>query len=366
MPERLNYHDDYLSRAADISIHVGLLILFCIVCCLILRPFFAAIAWGAIIAIAIYPKFHLLQVRMHISSTLAAVICTIVLLAILIVPIVLLTDSLVDGVQSLTARVKEGTLLIPPPPPRLESLPIVGAPLKHIWDLASKNIASALQAFAPQIKEAIHKLLAASAEIGFAALQAVLSILVTGVLLAKATSATNVSHPIANRLFGARGEEFEQLAVSTIRSITVGVLGVALIQSAFAVLGFLAVGLPGTGLWSLVFLTGALFQCGGLVLIPAVVYIFATASTTKAVIFLIWCLIVGVMDNVLKPLLLGRGSTVPMVIIFLGAIGGFLAMGALGLFLGAIFLSVGFKLFVVWVQRSNHSARNFMEQDIPA
>jgi predicted PurR-regulated permease PerM len=131
--------------------------------------------------------------------------------------------------------------------------------------------------------------------------------------------------------------------------VTTGILGVAFIQSVLAGLGFLVVGLPGAGLWALVFLIAAMLQVGMLVLIPAVVYVFAVSTITKAVIFLIWCAIVGLSDNVLKPVLLGRGVAVPIVVVFLGAIGGFVTLGIIGLFVGAIVLSVGYKLFLAWI-----------------
>jgi predicted PurR-regulated permease PerM len=146
---------------------------------------------------------------------------------------------------------------------------------------------------------------------------------------------------------------------ATIRSVTTGILGVAFIQSVFAGLGFLAVGLPGAGLWSVVFLIAAVLQVGMLVLIPAVIYVFAVSSVMKAVIFLIWCAIVGLMDNVLKPILLGRGVAVPIIVVFLGAIGGFVTLGIIGLFIGAIVLSVGYKLFLAWINEgspANHEA----------
>ena len=108
--------------------------------------------------------------------------------------------------------------------------------------------------------------------------------------------------------------------------------------------------MPAAGLWGMIFLFAAVLQLGGPILIPAVIYMFATASTTKAVIFLVWCLIVGLMDNVLKPLLLGRGVAVPTAVVFLGAIGGFVTMGIIGLFVGATVLSVGYKLFIAWVE----------------
>jgi predicted PurR-regulated permease PerM len=124
---------------------------------------------------------------------------------------------------------------------------------------------------------------------------------------------------------------------------------VALIQSLFAGVGFVVIGLPGASLLALLFLVAAVLQVGGLMLIPPLLYAFATAAATKAVFLLIWCAIVAVMDNVLKPLLLGRGVQVPIVVVFLGAIGGFLAIGIIGLFIGSVILSVGYRLFLAWI-----------------
>jgi predicted PurR-regulated permease PerM len=349
MAEQSTLRDNYLSRALEVSIHVGLLILLAGTCLLILSPFLPLIAWGIIIAIAAYPGYRRVRNLLRGNGTLAAVACTAFLIALLILPVVLLTGSLVDGIQTLTARLKEGTPLIPPPPPRIETWPIVGAPLKNAWELASRNLAVVLQNFAPQIKAVIPKLLLASAGIGLAVLQWILSIVVSGVLLANAASGAKVARSFANRLFGENGPEFEELAGATIRSVTTGIIGVAFIQSVLAALGFLVGGLPGAGLWGVIFLFAAVLQLGVVVLAPAVIYMFAIASITKAVIFLVWCVIVGLIDNVLKPLLLGRGVAVPMVVVFLGALGGFVAMGIIGLFVGAIVLSIGYKLLLAWL-----------------
>jgi len=195
-------------------------------------------------------------------------------------------------------------------------------------------------------------LLSISAGLGLTVLQFALSIVVAGVLLANAQVAYDVTCSLFNRLFGAKGPEFQQLIGATIRSVTSGILGVAFIQSVLAGLGFLVAGLPGAGLWAVTFLIAAVLQVGVLVLIPAVIYMFAISSTTKAVIFLVWCVVVALVDNFLKPLLLGRGVAVPMAVVFLGAIGGFVALGLIGLFVGAIVLSVGYKLFLAWLDQT--------------
>ena len=343
---------DYVNRAVEASIQIGLVILLAAACFLILRPFLPLIAWGIIVAIAVYPRYRQLQLVLRGRGVLAAVLITLLLLALLNVPVVLLAGTLIGGIQTLAAHLKDGTPIIQPPPAGVETWPVVGVPLKTAWSLASTNITTALRSLAPQIKAIVPGLLSASAGIGLTVLQFALSIIVAGALLANSRGAAGAAHSLANRIFGDKGLEFEQLVGSTIRSVTIGILGVALIQSVLAALGFLAAGLPGAGLWAVVFLVAALLQVGTLVLIPAVIYVFATSTVTKAVIFMGWCLIVALVDNALKPLLLGRGVAVPIAVVFLGAIGGFVAMGLIGLFVGAIVLSVGYKLFIAWLART--------------
>ena len=337
-------------RAVEVSIHVGLLILLASACLLILYPFIPLVTWGIIIAVAAYPQFLKLQRMLGDRAGLAAVIFTLVLLAVVIVPAVLLGHSLVQGAQAAAAKFKAGVPIIPPPPDNIESWPIIGQPLKGIWTLASKDVSELIKRYVPQIKAALPGMLSASAGFGLTVLQLLLSIIVSGVLLANAEAARSVVSSLAHRLFGEKGPDFQQLVGKTIRSITFGILGVALIQSVFAALGFFAVGMPAASLWSVIFAFAAVLQAGGLALIPAVIYIFATASTTKAVIFLIWCIFVGALDNILKPLLLGRGVDVPMAVILLGAFGGLFAVGILGLFVGPVVLSVGYKLFLAWLK----------------
>jgi predicted PurR-regulated permease PerM len=348
----------YIGRAVEASINVGLIALLAVVCLLILAPFIPIVAWGIIIAVASYPALRKLQSALQGRGGWAAAIWTILLLAILIVPVVLLAKSMVEGVHTLTKRLNEETLIVPPPPANIESWPLIGAPLSRIWSMASNSFTDALKMLAPQLKTILPGLLSASAGVGLTVLQFFFSILISGALLAKAQSAAAVTRAFANRLFGERGAEFQDLVGSTIRSVTSGILGVAVIQTVLAAGGFLVVGLPGAGLWAVIFLVAAVLQIGALVLIPAVIFVFVTATTTKAVIFLIWCIVVALLDNVLKPLLLGRGASVPTAVVFLGAIGGFVAMGIIGLFVGAIILSVGYKLFLAWVEPNSAGSAN--------
>ncbi len=344
------YAKNYVERGVEQCVHIGLLLLLAAACFLILRPFLPIIAWAIIIAVAAYPTCRKLQSLIGDREGLAATVVTIILLSIVIVPAILFGQGVVHSIQDLTTKFRAGVPVIPPPPEGIGAWPIIGPPLAALWGRASGDFSNFVKQFAPQLKAAVPGVVSASAGISLTVLQLVLSVLLAGALLANAQFGYELTRSLANRLFGARGPEFQELVGRTIRSVTSGILGVALIQTALAAVGFLVVGLPGASLWVVIFLFAAILQAGGLVLIPAVIYVFAIASTTRAVVFLVWCVIVGALDNVLKPILLGRGAAVPTAIIFVGAFGGFIAMGIVGLFIGAVVLSVAYKLFLAWLE----------------
>jgi predicted PurR-regulated permease PerM len=340
-----------VNQALEMFIRIVLAALLIIGCLLILRPFIPLILWGIIIAIASYPGFVKIERLLKGHEIRAAIVWTLLLLAALIVPFILVGQNLFEGLQPIVAHLRDGTLVIPPPPASVAGWPLIGAPVTRAWSAASTDLTATLVNLAPQIKPALPGILSASASLGSTLLQFFLSIVLSGVLLANGKSAHASARSFAIRLFGEQsGPEFQHLVGATIRSVTFGILGVALIQSVFAAAGFFVVGIPGASVWSIVFLFAAILQIGVVVLIPAVVLAFAMVTKTKAAIFLVWCLFVGLMDNVLKPLLLGRGSVVPVLVVFLGVIGGFVAMGIVGLFVGAIVLAVGYKLFLVWIE----------------
>ena len=339
----------YIDYAVEASISIGLLILLAVACLWIMAPFLVIIAWGIIIAIAAYPGQKRLQVILRGRAGLSSIVLTLAILGCLIVPFVLLARTLVEGLQNLAAQLKNGTLSIPPPPESIKTWPLVGVPLSNNWNAVATNFISALQTFAPQLKAIIPRLLAASAGIGLTVLQFALSIVIAGFILANVRAGADVARSLFIRIFNENGPDFERLASSTIRSVTTGIFGVALIQTVLAGLAFLFFGLPAAGLWAVMFLIAAILQVGVLVLLPAVIYAFSITGTTSAVAFLVWCIVVALLDNVLKPVLLGRGATVPFWVVFLGAIGGFVSMGMIGLFVGAVVLSVGYKLCLAWL-----------------
>ncbi|MCP5365129.1 MAG: AI-2E family transporter [Hyphomicrobiales bacterium] len=341
-----------LRRALEITIRIGVVLLLLAWCFEIVRPFIGPVFWGIIIAVAAYPGFIWLRSVLGGRDGLAAIVFSLLALALLIVPSVLLTETLVNGVQQLAGRLMDGSLTIPPPPERVGSWPVVGEPIADFWTLASENLDLAAKEAGPQLRAAGGWLVSMAAAVGFGLLQFIFAIIIAGVLLANAAGGHRSAYAIATRLAGEEGPRYADLAQSTVRSVARGILGVALIQSMLAGLGFLVVGIPAAGLLALLCLVLAIVQIGvGLIVIPTVIYVFSVADPLPAVAFLIWSIFVIVLDNVLKPLLLGRGVKVPMIVIFVGAIGGFLASGIIGLFVGSVVLALGYTLFVAWLNQ---------------
>ena len=338
------------ARGREVFIRLSLLAIMSVSCILLLRPFLNLIICGIIIAVGLYPIYRKLTKALAGHSKLSATLCSVALLIVVIVPSLLLADTLVDGLKSMTQQVKAGQLHVPPPPPSLETMPLIGPRLNAFWTQCSTNLAEVTKRFGPQILKSIPAVLVATAGIGGTILQFIVAIVIAGFLLGTSEACSRFADKLFVRIFGERGPDFKDLVSSTIRTVTTGILGVAFIQTLFASLGFYVAGLPGAGLWAVVFLIASILQAGVIVLLPAAIFGFAEFSTTRAVIFLVWCIIVGLMDNVLKPILLGRGAKVPMLVIFLGVLGGFIVMNSIiGLFVGAIVLSVGYKLFMAWL-----------------
>lgn len=351
-------HDKaFLARNIETVIKIGVLAVLLVYCYQIVRPFIIPVVWGVIIAVAIYPAFTRVRTALGGRNRLSASLVTAVLLVVLVIPAVLLSETLIDGARGLANALAQGTLAIPPPPEGMANWPLIGKPLSAFWSLAATNLEGAVQQIGPQLKDSLMWLLAAAAGAGLALLQFVVAIIISGFLVANAESGKRVSVAVARRLADERGLEFEELMIATVRSVTRGILGVALIQSILAGLGFLAIGLPGAGLWALLCLMLAIVQIGIFpIVIPILFYVFSTADTLVAVLFLLWSIAIGLLDNVLKPLLLGRGVNVPMVVIFIGAIGGFMASGVVGLFVGSVILVLGYQLFMAWLYGATPAA----------
>jgi predicted PurR-regulated permease PerM len=270
---------------------------------------------------------------------------------------VMLSASLVEGVQGVSQGLKDGSLKIPPPPDSVADWPLIGEPTHKFWQLASTNLEAAATQLAPQLKSIGSWLLSAAAGAGAGVLQFVIAIIIAGAFMANADGAVVSLKSFAVRLVGERGEELANLSGKTVRSVAQGVLGVAVIQALLAGTGLLAMDVPGAGFWALLVLLLAIVQLPPiLVLGPIIVYVFSVADTVPAVLFLVWSLLVSMSDGLLKPFLLGRGLDIPMLVILIGAIGGMISSGIIGLFIGSVILAVGYKLFMAWLEEGSGRA----------
>jgi predicted PurR-regulated permease PerM len=342
----------FVNRTVEAGIRIAVIAALVWWCFIIAKPFFLPIIGGAIIAVTVFRGYQMLAAAFGGRRITAAVLVTCFLLVMLVVPSVLLGESLVSGVNKLMDSFQSGNLSIPPPPNSVARWPLIGEPIARFWTLASQDLVAAFRQASPLLTRLGSWLLSAAQGAGVVLLQLVLAILIAGAFLANSGAASRFTRAVASRLAGERGLILTDVAERTIRSVASGILGVALIQALLAGLGFLIAGVPAAGLLTLICLITGVIQLGVvIVLIPVAIYLFSTADTTTALGFLIWAILIAPIDNILKPMLLGRGVDVPMLVIFVGAIGGFLSSGIIGLFLGAVVLALGYKLFLVWLQQ---------------
>lgn len=344
-------------RVTQSAIRLSLLALLVLWCLRVLSPFVEPVVAGAVIAIALHTPYEKLKHALGERPKLAAVALVILALFVLILPTIALGASLVETAADLSSEFVEDEFTVPPPPEAVAQWPIVGERVYGLWLSASQNLESALIKLGPQFKEIGLWLVSAVGDLGLSLVMIVVAIIIAGVLLPNGQSATLLARKVALLVAGESGPELVKLVSSSVMSVTKGVLGVAVIQSLLAGIAMLVVGVPAAGLWTLLILILVVVQLPSmLVLLPVILYVFSTSSTLTAVLFAIWSVLVGLSDNVLKPLLMGRGSSVPMLVLFLGSLGGFMASGILGLFVGAVVLSLGYTVFMAWVGDVDESA----------
>lgn len=345
-----------------VEIAVYLVLLFAVVawCFQIIKPFFTVVLWGAIIAVACHKPFQGLQRKLGDRRKLAAAIFAILGLAIIIVPVYLFADSVITSGAQIRTAMESGTAHIPPPNESVKDWPLVGARLYENWSEAAANLSSWLDANMDQVKPIVSAFVGRIVGVGLTALQFILSVLIAAAMLVTSASMEKGMRRISRRLNPKEGDEMLDLTVATIRSVTVGVLGIAFIQAVAGGAGMVLMGVPAAGLWALIILILAIAQLPPiLVLLPVIIYVFSSNDNMTAnVIFAIWSVLVSISDSFLKPLLLGRGVKAPMLVILLGAIGGMIQMGIIGLFLGAVVLALGYTLFQAWLAEDEPPAED--------
>ena len=345
-----------VKQAIEVAINLGLIFIVLAWSLMILKPFISLVIWGAVIAIASYTPFLKLQSVFNGSKKLAVMTFTLIGLSIVVVPTWIFSGSMIESTSMLGQHIAEGTVHIPPPSESVKDWPLVGKKIYTVWAEAAENFTLFLQDNVDQVKALGTTFLAKIAGVGLGILQLIFSILIAAAFLSNAQSASSGVQRFFRRLAGEKGGGLVNLSVATIRSVAVGVLGIALIQATLAGLGMIAVGVPAAGLWALFVLIVAIAQLPPwLILGPVIVYVFSVESSTVATLFMIWSLLVSFLDMALKPIMLGRGVEAPMLVILLGAIGGMVMSGIIGLFIGAVVLAMSYKLFQAWLLMGEES-----------
>ena len=345
-PERGNI----FKTSVDLLMKLGVLVLVVFFCFRILAPFINILLWAVVIAVLLFPVYERLKRWLGNRGKLAAVLLSLAALIVLLVPSYWLVDSVVDGVKVMAGNLKSGNLTINQPPGEVQEWPIIGEWVYDTWLQASQNIGGLLKTYMPQITKFGEKMLGSLAGTGLGILQFAFSLIIAGIFLTFSETASVSANRLFYKLAGRRGEILAHEAKITVRNVAVGALGVAILQSFLIGIPMFILNVPLAGIWIVIFLILASAQVPVMILtIPLVIYVIIAKEPVPAILWTAYILAASLVDNVLKPIVMGQGRDVPMLLIFLGAIGGFITFGLLGLFLGAIVLSLGYKLYITWV-----------------
>jgi predicted PurR-regulated permease PerM len=341
----------FIHNATAAALQISALGLMLLWCFDIVKPFITLTLWALILAIAIHPFYlkclNAMGGRVKLTSTLV----TLAMLVLLVVPGIVMVTIMIENTQAVATEFQDGELQIPSPPANIAEIPLIGKSLHKTWALASTNLAAALEQFSPQVKKIGSWLLGAAAGTSMGFLNFIFAIIIAGFLMARSTASHQFAQALAQRLIPEGGSQLLSLAESTIRHVANGVIGVAFVQAVLVGLGFLVAGIPGAGLWTLLALILGIIQIGvAPIMIGAVIYMWLDAATLPALLFTVWAIPVTFSDNFLRPLWMSRGLDVPITVILVGTIGGMLASGIVGMFVGAVLLAVGYKLFLAWLK----------------
>jgi predicted PurR-regulated permease PerM len=339
------------ARATDFVVRLAVLGVFAYWSLELVRPFLPIVVWAVVLAVALHPVYAWLAGHLGARKGLAALLVTLVVLAVVLGPVSLLAASLAESLHWLAAGLQSGSIRVPPPPADVAGWPLIGERVNEAWDLASTNLDAAIDRYGPAMLPAGSSVLGRVADIGTDVLSFVVSVIIAGFLFPSGPHLVAGARAFAARLIAPRGAHFVDLAGSTIRNVSRGVIGIALLQTLIAGLVLELAGVPGAGLIAFAILILCLVQIGpALVLVPVLVWAWMSMSTGIALILTLLLLPLIAIDNVLKPMLMARGLTTPMLVILTGVIGGTITHGLIGLFLGPVVLSVFYELVVAWTR----------------
>lgn len=357
------------SRLMEVLIRAGLILVMVWLCYRVFSPFLTLMVWALILAVTLYPLHQFLADRIGGRQGLAATLLVVVGVALIVAPTALLVSSLGDSVHQLVNDVQNNTLRIPAPRPGVEEWPVIGQKLHDVWAKAHADLPALVRSLQPKIGELAKTALGFVASIGSGLLQFLAAFIIAGILMAFGQAGGRGSRAISARLAGsARGGELVRLSTATIRAVAQGVIGVAFIQALLVGLALLVAGIPWAGALAAIVLVLGIAQVPALIVtLPAILYIWSSGdySNAAAIAYTVLLFLSGMADNVLKPLMLGRGVDAPMPVILLGALGGMATAGILGMFVGATLLALGYQIFMGWVAANPDAGPVQAESDAP-
>jgi len=352
-PDNATFRKLLSKDLTETLIRFGLVVFLVVVCVQVFDPFAKLALWSLILAVALYPLHQRLANRLNGRQGLSATLLVTASLVLIGTPTVMLGDSFADHAKNAYNAFQNDTISIPAPDQSVADWPIIGGTLYDTWSAAAEDLPGYLKSYRPQLKEILGKVLATAADTAGAVLLFLVALFIAGIMMAYGEPGSQAIQRFFCRLTDPiRGVRMQALTTATVRSVASGVIGVAFIQALLLGVGFYLASVPGAGVLSLiVFLIGIAQVPASIISLPVVAYIWwsGDTSTTMNVVWTIYLIVAGMADNVLKPLLLGRGVDAPMPVILIGAIGGMVSAGIIGLFLGAVLLAVGYKVFMLWV-----------------
>ncbi len=362
--------NSYDKRAAELEprgasglletlIRAALIFALAALCFQIFAPFLTLMVWALILAVTLYPMQEFVAARIGGRQGLAATLIVVLGIALIIVPTAILMSSLGDSIQRLVHDVQDNTLVIPAPRESVAGWPVIGERVYALWSQAHADLPAVVKSMQPKIGDLAKSALAFVASIGGGLLQFLASLTIAGILIAFGQSGRRASIAISERVAGsAQGAEFATLATATIRAVAQGVIGVAFIQAMIIGLCLLIAGVPWAGVLAMIVLVLGIAQIPAVIVtLPAIGYIWwlGDYGNGEAIVYTLLIFVAGLADNILKPLMLGRGVDAPMPVILIGALGGMAAAGILGMFVGATLLALGYQLFMGWVSANRVS-----------
>lgn len=346
----------FSARLMDVLVRAALVLALAVLCYQVFSPFLALMAWALILAVTLYPLHQRIASRIGGRQGLAATLLVLVGIVLIVLPTAVLMAALGDSIHDFVGSVRDNTLRIPAPPSRVAEWPLVGEKAYGLWSRAHEDLPAAIQGMQPKVGELAKTAVAIVAGIGGAVLLFLFAFIVAGIIMTFGQSGAAAARAIFDRIAGSeQGEEFAKLSTATVRAVAAGVLGVALIQAIVLGLMFLVIGVPFAGALAAVALVFGIAQLpAALVTLPVIAYLWMGGdySTAMAVTWTVLLVPAGMLDNVLKPLMLGRGVDAPMPVILLGALGGMASSGILGMFVGAVLLALGYQILMAWVKRN--------------